>query len=99
METITLRVFFHKGMDCIGIFSDNNTSLNDIIQKKAGGKWSRTNKCWYVPCKEMNYDKLARAMYGKATLITGELKKYLLARAFFKFSSHRQLPDTHQRGE
>jgi integrase/recombinase XerD len=78
METITLQVFFHKGMECIGIFSGNNTSLNTIIQKKAGAKWSRTNKCWYVPCTEMNYGKLARSVHGKAILANGGLKQYLL---------------------
>src|SRR5436853_3411693 len=79
MDTVTLQPLFHRGKECIGIFSLQNATLNYYFQK-AGAKWSRTNKCWYVPCTERDYDVLATAIRGKAILQTDELKKYLLAK-------------------
>ena len=58
METVTLKPLFHKGTECIAIYSIQNATLNHYFQKKAGAKWSRTNKCWYVPCTEKNYELL-----------------------------------------
>jgi site-specific recombinase XerD len=79
METVMLQPLFHKGMECIGIFSVQNATLDCYLQK-GGAKWSRTNKCWYVPCTEKNYQQVAKALKGKAVLQTEELKKYLLGR-------------------
>ncbi len=78
METITLKAISHKEMECIGIFSEQNAALNYIFQKKAGARWSRTYKCWYISCTEKNYELLTKALSGKAILEVGELKKYLL---------------------
>jgi integrase/recombinase XerD len=79
MEKVMLPPFFHKGIECIGIFSPQNATLNGYFQK-AGAKWSRANKCWHVPCTEKNYEQVAKALKGRAVLQTEELKKYLLAR-------------------
>ncbi len=83
METVTLRALQHKGAECIGIFSaqfrlPSGEPINYYYQKKAGAKWSHTNKCWYVVCTEKNYELLCAILRGKAVLETGELKKYLL---------------------
>ncbi len=78
METIKLKALHHRDMECIGIYSMQNGTLNYYFQKKAGAKWSRTNKCWYVPCKEKNYEQLCKALAGKAILDVAELKQYLL---------------------
>jgi integrase/recombinase XerD len=78
METVMLQPLLHKGAECIGIFSPQNATLNYYFQKKAGAKWSRTNKCWYILCTEKNYEILAKVLSGKALLQTDELKKYLL---------------------
>ena len=80
METVIIKPLFHKGAECIGIFSPQNATLNYYFQKKAGAKWSHTNKCWYVPCTEKNYEQVAKALEGKVLLQTEELKKYLLER-------------------
>ena len=77
METVILQPLFHKGTECVGIFSVQNVALNYYLQKKAAAKWSRTNKCWYVPCTEKNYGLLSKALSGRAALQTDELKKYL----------------------
>jgi integrase/recombinase XerD len=76
-ETITLKAFFHNKMECIGIFFRQNATLNYIFQKKAGVRWSRTHKCWHVPCTEKYYKMPVNALSGKAILQTDLLKEYL----------------------
>ena len=78
METIKLKALHHRDMECIGIYSMQNGTLNYYFQKKAGAKWSRTNRCWYVPHTEKNYELLAKVLKGKVILEVEELKKYLL---------------------
>jgi integrase/recombinase XerD len=78
METVELRPLFHKERACIGIYSPLSGRLNYHFQKKAGAKWSQSNKCWYVPCTEYNYELLANVLKGIAVLEVVELKKYLI---------------------
>lgn len=83
METVTLKPLQHRGEECIGIYSPQSrllsvATLNHYYQKKAGAKWSRTNKCWYIPCTEKKYEQLAKVLKGLAVLEVSELKKYLL---------------------
>src|SRR5665647_2499988 len=80
MEIVTLKGLLHKRTECIAIYSVQNATLNYYFQKKAGAKWSSTNKCWYVPCTQKNYELLVKALAGKAILQADELKKYLLER-------------------
>lgn len=80
MEAVTLKPLFHRDVECIGIYSGHNATLNYYYQNEAGAKWSRTHTCWYVPCNEKNYEQLCKALAGKAILNTEELKKYLLER-------------------
>jgi integrase/recombinase XerD len=82
MDTVMLQPLFHRGTECIGIFSPQNATLNYYFQRKAGAKWSRTHKCWYIPCTEKNYEQLTKALAGKATLQIDELKKYLLEKKY-----------------
>jgi integrase/recombinase XerD len=74
METVILKPLLHKETECIGIFSPQKATLNYYFQK-AGARWSRTNKCWYVPCTEKNYEILAKTLSGKAVLQNDDLKK------------------------
>jgi integrase/recombinase XerD len=78
METVELRPLFHKERACIGIYSQLSGKLNYHFQKKAGAKWSQSNKCWYVPCTEYNYELPAKVLKGIAVLEVVELKKYLI---------------------
>jgi hypothetical protein len=76
METIILKPLHHRDMDCIGIHFTKNNLLQAIIQKQAGGKWSKTNRCWYISLSQQNYQQLATSLSGKAILETGELKNF-----------------------
>ena len=89
-----MRPLFHKDKECIGIYSIQNATLNYYFQTKAGAKWSRTNKCWYIPCTKKNYELLAKTLKGKAVLQAEELKKYLAEKKNNKETSKVQLPLT-----
>ena len=65
-----------------------------ILKKKGGAKWSRTNKCWYIPCVEEKYEKLCKALHGKAIIQTEELKAYLKERKKNSAAKNMHLPLT-----
>jgi integrase/recombinase XerD len=80
MDTVILKPLFHRNKECIGIYVDRNAQLNQIFQKRLAAKWSKTNRCWYVPCTEKNYEQLASVLRGLARLDVTALKEYLLQR-------------------
>ena len=77
MQTITLKPFFHRNKECIGIFFAGNSQLNTIIKKQPGIKWSQTNKCWYILLSREIYDALAKAFSDKAAIDNSLLNQYL----------------------
>ena len=85
MEPVVLKPLYHQNSECIGIYAEpcrlpSGIPLNYYFQKKAGARWSSTNKCWYMPCTEKYYETLANVLKGVAPLNVIELKKYLLER-------------------
>ena len=78
METIVLKPLYHRGQECIGIYFERNALLQSLIQKQVGGRWSKTQKCWYIKLSQQNYKHLSFSLSGKVILETGELRKYLL---------------------
>ncbi len=80
METVVLKPLTHRGQEIIGIYSPQKGVLNHIFQKKANARWTKTHRCWYIPCNEESYNLLARSLKGIAKLETEDLKKYLLKR-------------------
>lgn len=88
MEKVILKPLYHRGQECIGIYFQRNAKLQSLIQTKAGGRWSKTKKCWYVSLSKNNYEKLAKALKGNGDIKTDELKEYLLQ----KKSNQKQIP-------
>ena len=77
MKQITLKALQHRNQECIGIYFENYTSLNTIMRKQVGAKWSQTKKVWYMLLSRENYNKLFSAVKGKAELEQSALHKYL----------------------
>jgi len=94
MEIVSLKPLFHNNEPCIGIYSIQNATFNYYFEKKGGAKWSRTNKCWYIPCVEEKYEKLCKALHGKAIIQTEELKAYLKERKKNSAAKNMHLPLT-----
>jgi hypothetical protein len=46
MDTVDLKRILHRGKERVGLYFDNNPTLNNLVQKLTGIKWSQTNKCW-----------------------------------------------------
>ena len=77
MGTILLKPLQHKGGDFIGLYFPLVTSLNNLVQKIENSVWSRTYKCWIIPCTREHFKKLQTVLKGEAELEIKELKKYL----------------------
>jgi site-specific recombinase XerD len=75
--TIDLKPMIHRGSEQIGIYFKNDLKLNILTRKEAGGIWSQTMKCWYVPLNRKSFEKLKTVLSEHAILNTSNLKKYL----------------------
>ncbi|MBK6381222.1 MAG: tyrosine-type recombinase/integrase [Chitinophagaceae bacterium] len=91
MQSVTLKPLLHRNQECIGIYFFNSTILNNAIQKQAGARWSKTQKCWYIPQQKQNYDKLVKALEGKAVIDYSALSQYLKAKKAGNFQSAASL--------
>lgn len=80
MITITLQPLFHKGAEQIAMIYENKNSINTVVKKIKGVRWSQTNKCWYLPLSRENYNAIVAATKDIATLDTAALKQYLQKR-------------------
>lgn len=92
MKQVTLKPLHHHGQECIGILFENYPSLNTIIRKQAGAKWSQTNKCWYIQLSKENYNKLFFALKGQAEIEQSALHTYLAEKKNKAFLI-KQMPD------
>ena len=72
-----LRPLLHRKSECIGIYFEKNNTLEKIIRKQPGIKWSQTNKCWYIPLTETAYQLLIKGLKEKALVDNTALKAYL----------------------
>jgi integrase/recombinase XerD len=77
MEKILLKPLYHRGEECIGIYYDNNSTLNKIVRNLPAVKWSQTNRCWYIPLNETNYKQITSALNKYAVIDNSILKQYL----------------------
>lgn len=70
MKTIYLRPLFHRNNNCIGIYVAHNKSFIELLKKKVGALWSKSNKCWYIPYNKESYQLLKKTFKQVATLLT-----------------------------
>ena len=77
MKTVTLLPLLHKQAEQIGLQFIVDAELNKLVKKLKGIKWSRNNKCWYLPLTKENYTAVINAINGKAIADTTLLKQYM----------------------
>jgi site-specific recombinase XerD len=75
---VILKPLYHRRQECIGIYFEKNSLLQQAVQQEAAAKWSKTYKCWYVTCTGENYIRLKSALENKARIVLDELKRFLL---------------------
>jgi integrase/recombinase XerD len=78
MKQVILKPLQHREQECIGVYFANDAVINRAVQQKAGARWSRTNKCWYVPLGKEHYNKLFFALKGITDIDYSELQQYLI---------------------
>lgn len=77
MPPVKLKPLYHRQRQNIGIYYANSISLNNIVRKVTGVKWSQTNKCWYIPMGREAFYRLKTALEEHVVLEYDELKKYI----------------------
>lgn len=77
MLSIQLKPLFHRNGEQIGIFFKKDSTLNDVVKKIKGIKWSQTHGCWYLAFTKQNYQVIIKNLKALAVIETGELKVYL----------------------
>jgi integrase/recombinase XerD len=75
--TVTLKPFFHRGSEQVGLFAPALPELILAIRKLPLAKWSRSHGCWYVP-QTPNVLQVIRVGLGVLVDIDEEsVKKYM----------------------
>ena len=77
MQTIRITPLIHRGSECIGIYFEKNTAIEQVVRKQPDVKWSQTHTCWYIPLSETGYNKLVKQLKDKALVDNSALKLYL----------------------
>jgi site-specific recombinase XerD len=83
---VVLKPLIHKSHECIGLYYDNVSVINNIVKKLPGIKWSQTNKCWYLPLNEKIYKQICEVLKEKTEINNTALKQYLDKRKLVKAS-------------
>jgi len=89
MKQVTLRPIDHYGEDCIGIFFERDPVIQNIVQKIAGGKWSKTKKCWWIPLNKESHARLLEVLKEEAKIDQEDLRQYLV---YKKKSANNKVP-------
>ena len=77
---VILKPLIHHGRECISIYFEHDPTINNLIRKQAGAKWSNTQKAWWIPMSKEHYNKLFFALKGRAELEYSALHDYLSER-------------------
>ena len=77
MPEIILKPLYHREQECIGIYFQINFKIQGALRKTGVVKFSSTNKCWYAALSKENYNKIAFALKGFATIEQTALHQYL----------------------
>lgn len=76
-RTVYLGGVLHRGKECITIRFAMHRELALAVSKIPGARWSRSNRCWLLPCDKRHYAILMKACEGLAGVDHVGLRKYL----------------------
>lgn len=77
MEIITLQPLMHNNKPCIGIYFNQIPALNNIVKRQENVRWSKTNKCWYMPLNKAAYETFKINISTHAEINNQALKAFL----------------------
>ena len=75
MEEVILKPIQHRGEECIGIYFEKSAFIQNLIQKNAGAKWSRTKMCWHIPNNAESLQSLNAALESKVIVQMAEVQE------------------------
>lgn len=78
MQTIHLSLVIHNNQQRINLQFDYDSKLNGAVQRVAGSRWSKTDKCWHIPYGPGPLKRLEDVTAGMAILDTNILKQQML---------------------
>ena len=76
METIVLKSIFHRGQQCIAIYSKPETKIIKILKEVLRARWSKTNTTWYLISTRENYFKIINAFKDVAIVNDQRLEEF-----------------------
>lgn len=77
MTTITLQPILHNHAENIALQFEADNALNNTVKRIKNIRWSKRNKCWYLPLSKENYSLICRVLKDKALLDAEPLKTWL----------------------
>jgi site-specific recombinase XerD len=77
LHTISLRPFYYRSQECIGLDDSATNSLEKEIRKIKGIKWSEEKRQWYLPLSKDVYLQIKTFLKDKASLDLLPLRSYL----------------------
>lgn len=80
MPTVVLQPLFHRNEEQIGIYFNREKTINELVKKISGARWSQTHTCWYLLLNKENLKTLTTLLHGVATINDTELKTYVQKR-------------------
>ncbi|MCW5917754.1 MAG: tyrosine-type recombinase/integrase [Ferruginibacter sp.] len=78
MKTVILKPHNREGVECIGIYFERDISIQNIISKIAGAKWSQSGRCWWVPLSRENHRNVLNALKHEVQIEQEDLRQYLI---------------------
>lgn len=83
---VQIKVFAlkHLGEEWIGLSFEKDHFVHQVISKAGKIRWSRQNRCWYMPMEESRFRQFQVELKGIAEFETKELSAYLKARKEMK---------------
>ena len=77
MKEVILKPLWHGGKECIGIYFEIHSGIQDLLKKSGIVKFSISEKCWYTPLTRENYQILYAVLKGLAVIEPSALRNYL----------------------
>jgi len=77
MQIITCHARTHRAEERLFLDCKYSSSINSILKKLPGIKWSQTHKQWHLPLSDGSYKKFSVSIAGIAGIDNAPLKAYL----------------------
>jgi site-specific recombinase XerD len=89
MKQVFIRPLLYKEQEVIGIYFEPDPILQAQLLKGCGARWSRSQRCWWLPLYNLPFEKKAFELKDKVQCINNELEVIIEERGDFKDIANR----------